>query len=158
MVPVVVTPSNVAKQSDAGIFEEENTAILVAPARMATRQTPVDETQPLVVGGWLSDKDILVWLHDKLYHNEVIEPRAWTATVAYIVSCLNIMRKYEDSTGTSHTTVRLAWRHRHIFVVNSDDREGPHWFVVLWTAECQYGPSKSTFGSHFLVLPWSGEC
>ena len=86
MVPVLATPSNVAKPSDAGIFEEEDTTIRVAPARMATRRTPVDETKPLVVGYWLSDKDILAWLNDKLYYNEVEEPRAWTMAVTYIAS------------------------------------------------------------------------
>ena len=98
----------------------------MALARMATRQTPVNETKPLVVGDWLSDKDILVWLNDKLYHYEVDEPRAWTTAVAYIVSYLKIMRKYEDSKGTNHTTIGLAWRRHHIFIVNSDDREGLH--------------------------------
>ena len=39
------------------------------------------------------------------------------------------MRKYKDSKGNSHKTVRLAWRQRHIFIVNSDDREGLHWFL-----------------------------
>ena len=129
VVPVLATPSNVAKPLDAGISEEEDTTIPVALARMATRQTPVDETKLFVVGDWLSDKDILAWLHDKLYHNEFEEPRAWTMAVTYIVSCLKMMRKYEDSKGTNHTTVGLAWRHRHIFIVNSDDREGLHWFL-----------------------------
>ena len=50
-----------------------------------------------------------------LYHNEVSEPWAWTMAT-YIVSRLNIMRKYEDSKGTSHTTVGWAWRRRHIFI------------------------------------------
>ena len=36
MVLVLATPSNVAKPSGAGISEEEDTAILVAAARMAT--------------------------------------------------------------------------------------------------------------------------
>ena len=49
--------------------------------------------------------------------------------VTYIVSRLKIRRKYKDSKGTSHTTVGLAWRRRHIFIVNSDDREGLQWFV-----------------------------
>ena len=128
---------------------------------IVTRRTPVDETKPLVVGDWLSDKDILARLHDKLYHNEAGEPRAWTTVVTYIVSRLNIMRKYEDSKGTNKgtidTTAALAWRPHHIFIVNSDDREGLHWFVP-WIVECQYGPSKATFGSHFLVLPWSSQC
>ena len=39
------------------------------------------------------------------------------------------MRKYEDSKGTNHTTIGLAWRRRHIFIVNSDDREVLHWFL-----------------------------
>ena len=119
----------VAKSLIAGISEEEDTAIPVAPARMATRRTPVDETKPLVVGDWLSDKDIAVWLNDKLYHNEVEEPQAWTMAVTYIVSCLKRMRKYEHNKGNNHTTVGLAWRQRHIFIVNSDDCEGLHWFL-----------------------------
>ena len=156
VVPVLATPSNVAKLSDAGISEEEGTAIPVAPAWMATRQAPVDETKTLVVGDWLSDKGILAWLHDKLYYNEVEEPEAWTMAVTYIVSCLKIMRKYEDSKGTNHTTVGLAWRHRHIFIVTI--AKGSIGFFVPSTAESQYGPSKSTFGSRFLVIPWSGQC
>ena len=129
MVHVLATPSNVAKPSDAGISEEEDTAIPVTPARMATRHTPVDETKPLVVGDWLSDKDILARLNDKLYHNEIEEPRAWTWAVTYIVSYLKMMRNHKDSKGTNHTIVRLAWRRRHIFIVNSDDRKGLHWFL-----------------------------
>ena len=98
----------------------------MAPARMATRRTPVDETKSLVVGDWLSDKEIVVWLNDKLYRNAVKEPRAWTMAVTYIASCLKRMRKYEGNKGNNHTTVDLAWRQRHIFIVNSDDREGLH--------------------------------
>ena len=129
MVPVLATPSNVAKPSDAGIPEQEDSAIPVAPARIATRRTPIDETKPLVAGDGLSDKDIVAWLNDKLYHNEVEEPRAWTMAVTYIVSCLKRMRKYEDSKGKNNTTVGLASRQRHIFIVNSDDCEGLHWFL-----------------------------
>ena len=129
MVPVLATPSHVAKPLIAGISEEEDTAIRVAPARMATCRTPVDETKPLVVGDWLSDKDIVAWLNNKLYHNEVEEPRAWTMAVTYIASCLKRMRKYEDSKGNNHTTVDLAWRQHHIVTVNSDEREGLHWFL-----------------------------
>ena len=128
VVSVLATPSNIVKPSDAGNCEEEATAIPLALAPMATRRTPVDETKPLVVGVWLSDKEILAWLNDKLYHNEVEEPQAWTTAVTYIASCVKMMRKYEDSKGNNHTTVGLAWRHRHIFFANSDDREGLHWF------------------------------
>ena len=81
------------------------------------------------MGDWLSDKDILAWLNDKVCHNEVGEPRAWTTAVTYIVSRLKDMRRYEDSKGTNHTTVVWPWRCRHIFIVNSDDRAGLHWFV-----------------------------
>ena len=35
-----------------------------------TCSTPVDETKPLAMGDWLSDKDITAWLTEKLYHNE----------------------------------------------------------------------------------------
>ena len=77
----------------------------------------------------MSNKDTLAWLHDKLYHNEANEPRAWTVAVAYIVSRLNIIVKYKHNKGTSHTTVGLAWRRCHIFIVNSDGRKGLHWFV-----------------------------
>ena len=31
-------------------------------------------------------------------------------------------------------------------------------FFLPSTAKSQYGPSKSTFGSHFVVLLWSGQC
>ena len=49
--------------------EEVDTAIPVTIARKVTRCTPIDETKPLVVGDWLSDKDILAWLNHKLYYN-----------------------------------------------------------------------------------------
>ena len=63
VVLVLVIPSDVAEPLDAGISEKEDIAIHVAPARMATGQAPVDETRPLIVGNWLSDKDILAGLH-----------------------------------------------------------------------------------------------
>ena len=45
------------------------------------------------------------------------------------VSHLNIMRKCEQSKGTNHTTDHFSWRRHHIFIVNSDDHKGLHWFV-----------------------------
>ena len=157
VVPVLATPSNVAKPSDAGISEEEDAAISVASAWMATRRTPIDETKPLVVGDWLSDKDILAWLNDKLYHNEVEEPRAWSMAVTYIVSCLKMMRKYEDSKGNNHTTIGLAWRRRHIFIVNSDDREGLHGFLCAIDCTVTVWAFK-VHTWHFVVILWSGQC
>ena len=113
----------------AGISEEEDTAILVGVGLKVTRCTPINETKLLVVGDWLSDKDIVAWLSNRLYHNEITEARAWPTTVTCIVSRLNIMKKYDGNKGISHTIVGLAWTHRPIFIVNSDDREGLHWFV-----------------------------
>ena len=31
-------------------------------------------------------------------------------------------------------------------------------FFVPSTAKSLYGPSKSTFGSHFVAILWSGQC
>ena len=75
------------------------------------------------------DSHALAWLNHKLYHNEIGESRAWTTAVAYTVSRVDIMKKYEGSQGMRHTTVGLAWRRHHIFILNSDGCEGPHWFV-----------------------------
>ena len=71
-----VTPSKVAEPSGASISEEEDTAATpVSVARKVTHRMPMDETKPLVVGDWLSDKDIIAWLNHKLYRNEIGEPR-----------------------------------------------------------------------------------
>ena len=45
------------------------------------------------------------------------------------IHCVSLEHhEYEGSKGTSHNTVGLAWRRRHPFIVNSDEREGLHWF------------------------------
>ena len=134
-VVVLVTPSKVAKPLDAGISEEEDTATPVNVARKVIRLTLVDETKPLVEGDWVSDKDIISCLKHKLYHNEISEPHSWTMALTYIVSRLNIMKKCKGSQGLGHTTTRVAWRRRHMFIINSDDRGGLYWFVP-WTTEC----------------------
>ena len=121
---MLVTPSKVAEPLDAGISEVEDSANPVNVVRKVT--WPMDETKPVVVGDWLSDKDIIAWLNHKLYHNEICEPRALTTTVTYIVSRLNIIKKYKGSKGISHTIVGLASRCWHLFIVDSDDREGLH--------------------------------
>ena len=122
---VPVAPSKVAELSDA-CTPKEDPAVPHIVAWKVTRSTPIKETEPLVVGDWLSDKDIATWLIDKLYHNEIGEPRAWTRAVIYIVPHLDKMTKYKDSQATRSG---LAWRRRHIFIVNSDDKEELHWFV-----------------------------
>ena len=61
-------------------------APLVDPptSKRRTRGTIPSKTIPLGVGDWLTDKDILCWLNQELYHMEVNEPRAWTLAVTYI--------------------------------------------------------------------------
>ena len=70
----------------------------------------------VVVGGWLNDRDITAWLTNKLYQLKVDEPRAWTMVVSFILSLL----LFRDG---------LGWCRRHTIIVNSDDREGLHWFL-----------------------------
>ena len=91
-----------------------------------TRSSIADETTPLVEGDWLVDKDIPAWLTDKLYHNYVGESRPWSMAVTYIVTRLKKMKRYE-----ANMAIRggLAWRRPHIFIVNSDNVRGFHWFV-----------------------------
>ena len=76
---VLLTPSKVAEPSDAGFFKEEDFAIPVGASQKVTRHMPVGGTKPLVVGDWLTDKDITACLN-KLHHNEII-PWAWTIAV-----------------------------------------------------------------------------
>ena len=51
---------------------------------------------------------------------EIDEPCAWTLAVLYIKRPSNCMRMVESGT----TLDNMAWCRRHIFVVNSDDKEG----------------------------------
>ena len=152
---VLVTPSKVAESLDAGISEEEDA---IPGARKVTRHTPVNETKPLVVGDWLSDKGIIAWLNHKLYHNEIGDPRAWTTAVTDFVLCLSIMKKYEGSQGINHTIVVWLEGAATYLLLIVTIAKGSISLFVPWTAEFQYGPSKSGFGSHFLVLPGSGQC
>ena len=72
---------------------EESAAVLVSVPCNDTRRSWKDETQPLVVGDWLGDKDITAWLTNKLYRNEIGEPQAWTIAATYAVSRLQEIRK-----------------------------------------------------------------
>ena len=139
-----VTPSKVAEPSDARFFEEEDIAIHVSVARKVTRCALVDETKPLVMGDWLRDKDIITWPTHKLYHNEIGELRAWTTAVTCIVSRLYMRKKHVGSHGISQAIVGLAWRRRHIFIVNSEgllsfvcaiDFRVPIWAFKMWIWE-----------------------
>ena len=93
-----------------------------------TRSTIPSETTPLGVGDWLTDKDILCWLNQEVCHNEIDEPRAWTLAVIYIKRLSKYMQRVES--GERMTNMR--WCRRHIFVVNSNDKEGLHWFVCAF--------------------------
>ena len=49
-----------------------------------TRGTIPSQTNPLGVGDLLTDKDILCWLNQELYHMKIDKPRSWTFAVTYI--------------------------------------------------------------------------
>ena len=59
---------------------------------------------------------------------EIDEPRAWTVAVLYIKRPSKCMRRVESGT----TLDNMAWCRCHIFVVNSNDKEGLHWFVCAF--------------------------
>ena len=67
------------------------------------------------------------------------------------------MRKYEDSKGNTHKTVRLAWRRRHIFIVNSDDRERLHWFLCAIDCKVPVWAFKVPVWA-FKVHIWEPHC
>ena len=86
-----------------------------------TRSTIPSETTPLGVEGWLTDKDILCWLNQEVCHNEIDEPRAWTLTLVYIKRLSKYMQRVERE-----GMANMRWCRRHIFVINSDDKEELH--------------------------------
>ena len=94
-------------------------------SKRRTQSTILSETTPLGVGDWLTDKDIVCWLNQELCHMEIDEPRAWTLALLYIKKLSRYMERVESGTRLAN----LRWCRRHIFVVNSDDKEGLHWFV-----------------------------
>ena len=59
---------------------------------------------------------------------EIHEPRAWTLVLRYIKRLSRYMQRIES--GTSLAKMRQC--RRHIFVVNSDDKEGLHGFVCAF--------------------------
>ena len=82
----------------------------------------------LGVGDWLTDKDILCWLNQELYHMEIDEPHAWTLAVLCIKRLSKCMQMVESGT----TLDNMVWCRRHIFVLNTNDKEGAHWFVCAF--------------------------
>ena len=53
---------------------------------------------------------------------EIHEPRVWTLAVLYIKRLSKCMRIVQSGT----TLDNMAWCRRHIFVVNTNDKEGVH--------------------------------
>ena len=97
-------------------------------SKRRTRSTIPSETTPLGVGDWLTDKDIVYWLNQEVCHNEIDESSAWSLALPYIKRLSRNMQRVES--GKRMANVR--WCRRHIFVVNSDDQEGLHWFVCAF--------------------------
>ena len=64
---------------------------------------------------------------------EIDEPRVWTLAVLYIKRLSKCMRMVESGT----TLDNMAPFSRHIFVVNTDDEEGAHWFVCAFDFRVQ---------------------
>ena len=97
-------------------------------SKRRTRSTTLSETPPLGMGDLLTDKGILRWLNQEVCHMEINEARACTLADLHIERLSKCMRRVEPG-ATQHN---MAWCHRHIFVVNSDDKEGLHWFVCAF--------------------------
>ena len=76
----------------------------------------------------MTDKDIVCWLNQELCHMEINEPRAWTLALLYIKRLSRYMLRVESGT----TLANMTWCRRHLFVVNSNDKEGLHWFVCAF--------------------------
>ena len=74
-----------------------------------------------------------VGVRDWVCHNEIDEPRAWTLALLYIKRLSRYMERVESGTRLAN----MRWCRRHIFVVNSDDKEGLHWFVCAF--DCRVG-------------------
>ena len=91
-------------------------------SKRRTGSTIPRETTSLGVGDWLTDKDIVCWLNQEVYHNEIDEPRVWTLALLYIKTLSRYMDRVESGTRLAN----MRWCRRHIFVVSSDDKEGLH--------------------------------
>ena len=103
------------------------------PCQPSHFQTAYPETHPgettlLGVGDWLTGKDILCRLNQELCHMEIDEPHVWTLAFPYIKRLSKCMRMVESGA----TLDSMAWCCCHIFVVNSDDKEGSHSFVCAF--------------------------
>ena len=69
----------------------------------------------------------MCWLNQELYHNEIDEPRVWSLALLYIKRLSKYMQRVESG----ERMANMRWC-RHIFVVNSNDKEGLHWFVCAF--------------------------
>ena len=81
--------------------------------------------------GWLTDKDIVAFLAQECYHIESDEPRALTMAILYLRNLTRSMAKVESGTHLQDVASgtpghNVAWRRRHIFLVNGDHKKGLH--------------------------------
>ena len=126
----VVAGSDVDSDADVPRKKALPSAPPVKPptSKRRTRGTIPSKTNPLGIGDWLTDKDILCWLNQELYHTEIDEPRVWTLAVIYV----NRVPKWMQIVDGGSTLDNMACCRCRTFVVNSDDKEGLHYFVCAF--------------------------
>ena len=115
-------------------------------SKRRTRRTIPSKVTFFGAGDWLLDKDILCWLNQELCHMEIDEP-CGTLAVLYIKRLFTCMRIVESAT----TQNDMAWCRRHIFVVNTNDKEGAHWFCVPLIFVSGWSFSLFGFGNQLWV-------
>ena len=81
----------------------------------------------------------MCWRNQEVYHNEIDEPRAWSLALLYIKRLSKCMQTVESG----ERMASMRWCRRHIFVINSDDKEGLHWFVCAF--DCRVRLELFTF-------------
>ena len=125
-------------------------------SQRGTRSTIPSETTPLVVGDWLTDKDIVCCLNQEVCHNEIDEPRAWSLALLYIKRLSKYMQRVESG----EKMANMRWCRLHIFVFNSDDKGRVAMVCLCLRLSCPVGafhylglgtPKLHSFDPSFLV-------
>ena len=107
-----------------------------------TWSTIPSETGLLVEAGWLTDKVILCWLNQELYHLEIDEPRTWTP----VVSCNNALYKWMHDVEFGSTPDNMVCR-SPTFLVNRDDKRDCIGLFVARIVESSWTSSYLGFGN-----------